>query len=92
VASSPFFGFLKKFQDGNHLKFGKAFYFFTCPVFGPKNTFQSNSYIFSSKFANLIHILNRNKKSQVKKDYFYLMKKVDIYFEMMQFGTMVPKK
>jgi len=73
------FWFLIKCQDGDHLKFGEAFYFFIDPSFGPKNIFQSNSYTFSSKFGNFIHILNRNEKFLVKKDYFYLAKSKHLF-------------
>jgi len=72
MGSSPFFWFLC--QDGDHLKFGEAIFFFIHPSFGPKNTFQSNSYTFSFKFGNFIHIFNRKEKILVKKDYFYLAK------------------
>jgi len=44
-----------------------------------------------SKFGNFIHIFNGNRKFLANKDYFYLGK-VDISFEMMQSGPIVPEK
>jgi len=74
VPITPFFNFLTKSQDGDHLKFGEALYFYIHPSFGPKYTFQSYSYTFSSKFGDFIDIFNRNVKSLAKKDYFFLAK------------------
>jgi len=69
-----FFWFLKKWQDGDYLKFGEAFYFFIHSSLGPENTFQINSYSFSPKFVSCILIFSRNEKILVKKDYFFLAK------------------
>jgi len=60
------FYFLRKCQDGDHLKFDDALYFYVHPSFGPKNTFQLYSFTFSSKFGDFIHILNRNGKLLAK--------------------------
>jgi len=71
VINNPFFSL---WQDGNHLKFIEALYFYVHPYFGPKNTFQSNLCTFSSKSGDFIYILNRNERILAKKDYFYLVK------------------
>jgi len=39
VYISLFFCFLRKCQDGDHLKFGEALHFYIHSSFGPKNTF-----------------------------------------------------
>jgi len=66
-----FYNFLTKCQHGNHLKFGEALYFYIHPSSGPKCTFQSYLYTFSSKFDDFIRIFNKNGKILVKKDYIF---------------------
>jgi len=59
---------LKKCQDGNHLKFGEAFYFFIHPSFGPKALPNQICTLFHPKFDNFIHISDRNEKILAKED------------------------
>jgi len=83
---------LRKCQHGDYLKIGEALYFYIHPSFGPKNTFQSYSYIFSSKFGDFIHIFNGKREISGGKKIAFIWRKVDIYFEMKQSGPMVPKR
>jgi len=53
----------------------EALYFYIHPYFGPKKTFQSYSYTFSSKFGDFMHIFNTNEKKLAEKDYFHLTKR-----------------
>jgi len=58
-------------------------YFYIHPYLGQKNTFQSYSCTFSSKFGDSILILNRNGKFW-QKNITFISHKVGIYFEMVQ--------
>jgi len=84
---------LKKCQDGDHLKFGEAFYFIIHPPFGTKKTlFNQLHALFHSKVGNFSHMFSRNEVVFLGKKISFMWRKVDICFEMVQFGTMVPKK
>jgi len=82
---------LTKSQDGNYLKFGEAFYFFINPSLGPKNVFNQIHTLFHPILESSSIFLIEMKKFQQKK-ITLIQQKVDIYFEMVQSNTMVPKQ
>jgi len=82
---------LEKCQDSEYIKFGAPMYFYICPFFGPKSTFQLYSCTFTSKFGNFIYILDRSGKIYGKKiKAIFIWQKINIHFEMVQNSPIVP--